>query len=80
MRRAVEIVELRLDDSWLRDTGPIYTLGDDGVAVAVHFRFNAWGEKFTPWDNDAAVGGVIAGQLGDRVRRRRARARGRRRS
>ena len=38
----VEIVELPLDDSWLRDCGPIYTLGDDGSRVAVHFAFNAW--------------------------------------
>ncbi|MGO9820204.1 MAG: agmatine/peptidylarginine deiminase [Solirubrobacteraceae bacterium] len=63
----VEIVELALDDSWLRDCGPIYTYGDDGGRVAVHFRFNAWGEKFPPWDRDAAVGGLIARQLGDEV-------------
>jgi agmatine deiminase len=64
----VEIVELPLDDSWLRDCGPIYTY-DDGRRVAVHFRFNAWGEKFAPWDRDAAVGGLIAEKLGDGVRR-----------
>ena len=63
----VEIVELPLDDSWLRDCGPIYVYGDDGRRVAVHFRFNAWGEKFAPWDRDAAVGGLIATQLGDEV-------------
>jgi agmatine deiminase len=63
----VEIVELPLDDSWLRDCGPIYGVGDDGARVANHFRFNAWGEKFPPWDNDAAVGGLIAERLGDRV-------------
>jgi agmatine deiminase len=65
----VEIVELGLDDSWLRDCGPIYTLGDDGRRVAVHFGFNAWGGKFPPWDKDAAVGGLIAERLGDQVRR-----------
>ena len=65
----VEIVELGLDDSWLRDCGPIYTLGDDGRRVAVHFGFNAWGEKFPPWDKDAAVGGLVAERLGDEVRR-----------
>ena len=64
----VEIVELPLDDSWLRDCGPIYVYGDDGRRVAVHFRFNAWGEKFPPWDRDAAVGGLIAERLGDEVR------------
>jgi agmatine deiminase len=64
----VEIVELALDDSWLRDCGPIYTYGDDGRRVAVHFRFNAWGEKFAPWDHDAEVGRLIAEHLGDEVR------------
>src|ERR1700735_4425945 len=64
---AVEIVELGLDDSWLRDIGPIYTYGDDGERIAVHFGFNAWGEKFDGFDRDAAVGGEIARQLGDRV-------------
>jgi agmatine deiminase len=33
----------------------------------VHFGFNAWGEKFSPWDHDAAVGGLIARRLGDEV-------------
>jgi agmatine deiminase len=63
----VEIVELPLDDSWLRDCGPIYVYGEDGRRRAVHFRFNAWGEKFPPWDRDAAVGGLIAERLGDPV-------------
>ncbi len=64
----VEIVELPLDDSWLRDCGPIYTFGDDGSRVAVHFAFNAWGERFLPYDRDAAVGALIAEHLGDSVR------------
>ncbi len=63
----VEVVELPLDDSWLRDSGPIYTYGDDGRRLANHFGFNAWGEKFPPWDRDAAVGGLIARDLGDPV-------------
>jgi agmatine deiminase len=65
---AIEIVELPLDDSWLRDSGPIYVLEEDR-RVAVHWRFNAWGEKFPPWDRDAAVGALIARELGDEVRR-----------
>jgi agmatine deiminase len=65
---AVEIVELGLDDSWLRDCGPIYVIDDGGASrTAVHFGFNAWGQKFPPWDRDAAVGRLIAEHLGDRV-------------
>ncbi|HEX3977300.1 MAG TPA: agmatine deiminase family protein [Solirubrobacteraceae bacterium] len=64
----VEIVELPLDDSWLRDCGPIYVVDDDGASrTAVHFGFNAWGERFPPWDRDAAVGRLIAEHLGDAV-------------
>jgi agmatine deiminase len=64
---SVEVVELGLDDSWLRDCGPIYVYGEDGRRRAVHFRFNAWGEKFHPFDRDAMVGRLIAERLGDEV-------------
>jgi agmatine deiminase len=64
---AVDVTALPLDDSWLRDCGPIYVYGPDRTRLAVHFRFNAWGERFQPYDNDAAVGARIAEQLGDEV-------------
>ncbi|HEY2316733.1 MAG TPA: agmatine deiminase family protein [Solirubrobacteraceae bacterium] len=64
----VEILELPLDDSWLRDFGPIYVVDEEGGSrQAVHFGFNAWGEKFSPWDRDAAVGRLVAEHLGDPV-------------
>jgi agmatine deiminase len=63
----VEVVEIPLDDSWLRDCGPIYARRTDARRCAVHFRFNAWGEKFPPWDKDAAVGALVAKRLGDPV-------------
>ena len=63
----VAVVQLPIDDSWLRDSGPIYVVDDHGGRLAVHFRFNAWGEKFTPWERDAAVGALIARELGDEV-------------
>lgn len=65
----VTILELPLDDSWLRDSGPIYVYSDDGRREAVHFGFNAWGGRFSPWDRDAEVGGLAARALGDEVRR-----------
>jgi agmatine deiminase len=64
---AVDVVELPLDDSWLRDCGPIYVYGEDGRRRAVHFRFNAWGQKFHGYDRDAMVGRLIAERLGDEV-------------
>ena len=63
----VEIVELELDDSWMRDCGPIYVFDESGERVATHFAFNAWGAKFPPWDHDAIVGRLIAERLGDPV-------------
>jgi agmatine deiminase len=63
---ACEIVELPVDDSWLRDCGPIYVTGDDRRA-GVHFGFNAWGGKFEPYDKDAAVGAKLVELLGDEL-------------
>ena len=62
----VEVVELAIDDSWLRDSGPIFVLDAEGRRAGVHFAFNSWGEKFTPYDSDAAVGGELIDRLGDR--------------
>jgi agmatine deiminase len=50
----VDVVEIPLDDSWLRDTGPVY-VHRDGQLVGLDFLFNGWGEKFEPWDADADV-------------------------
>jgi agmatine deiminase len=62
------VVELPADDSWLRDAGPIVVCdGEDRRAVA--FRFNAWGEKFAPYDHDAQLASRLAARLGIRVHR-----------
>ncbi len=61
----VTVIELPIDDSWLRDSGPIFTLHDDGRRAGVDFVFNSWGEKFTPWDHDAAVASALLDRLGE---------------
>jgi agmatine deiminase len=61
-----EVIELPVDDSWLRDNGPIFVLDAQRRRAGVHFGFNAWGEKFAGWDRDAAVGGRLIDLLGDR--------------
>jgi agmatine deiminase len=62
----VDVLELPIDDSWIRDNGPIFvTDGAGGVAV-VDFRFNSWGQKYAPWDKDAAVSARLAAHFGMR--------------
>jgi len=61
---AVEVVELPIDDSWLRDSGPIFVTGQGGERAAIDFRFNGWGEKFAPWDADDRVTERLCEYLG----------------
>jgi agmatine deiminase len=62
---AADVVELPIDDSWLRDCGPIFVVDGDDRRAGVHFGFNSWGGKFTPWDRDAAVGALLVEHVGD---------------
>jgi len=64
MRDEVEVIELPIDDSFIRDNGPIFLLNDEGKRAAAHFGFNAWGEKLAPWDRDAAVAKPLCEHLG----------------
>jgi agmatine deiminase len=64
----VDVVAHGIDDSWLRDNGPIFVLDGEGRRAAVHFRFNGWGERFAPHDRDEETGRwLAAGLLGDPV-------------
>lgn len=63
---AVEIWELPHDDSWIRDNGPTFLLDSEGHRAAVSWRFNAWGEKYRPYDADDALAARILERLGDR--------------
>lgn len=60
----VEIVELPIDDSWMRDSGPIFLVGRDGDLAAADFLFNSWGGKYVPFDQDAAIGERLCAHLG----------------
>ena len=50
----VEVVDIVIDDSWVRDSGPIYAVESDQL-IAQDWIFNGWGNKFTPYDNDARL-------------------------
>jgi agmatine deiminase len=64
---AADVVAREIDDSWLRDTGPIFVLDEAGRRTGVHFRFNGWGESFTPYDHDEDAGRWLVEHLGDRL-------------
>jgi agmatine deiminase len=51
----IDICEIPIDDSWCRDSGPIYVTNARGERAIADFRFNAWGEKFLPYTDDAAL-------------------------
>ncbi len=59
----VEVVELPIDDSWLRDSGPIFVLGPDGSRAGVDFRFNTWGGKHHPCTDDDRISALLLERL-----------------
>ncbi|HXL95063.1 MAG TPA: agmatine deiminase family protein [Streptosporangiaceae bacterium] len=71
----ITVIELPIDDSWLRDSGPIFVQDPDGQdpdgqdpdgqgRAGVDFRFNSWGEKYLPYDKDNTVSELLLSHLG----------------
>ncbi|MEV7521882.1 agmatine deiminase family protein [Streptomyces sp. NPDC091371] len=64
----VTVIELPLDDSWFRDSAPLFVLDADGNRAGVDFRFNAWGGKHHPFDADDRVSALLLDHVGaDRI-------------
>lgn len=61
---SIDVVELPIDDSWFRDSGPIFVHEIDGSPLALNWEFNGWGGKFTPFDNDATIASRWADHAG----------------
>jgi agmatine deiminase len=60
----VEVLALEIDDSWIRDSGPIFVVDDAGNRAGVDFVFNSWGERFRPFDKDASIARRVLESLG----------------
>jgi len=61
----VELHEIPTNDAWTRDHGPTFLSGGPAPAL-VDWRYNAWGEKYPPYDLDNAVPEHIAQLTGRR--------------
>ena len=55
----VTFLEVPLDDSWARDMGPSFLLHADGRRAGTAWSFNAWGNKYHPYTNDAELAAKI---------------------
>jgi agmatine deiminase len=60
----VRPLELPINDSWARDSGPAFVRNGLGEVAAVGFGFNAWGHRWHPHDDDAALSRRLAEWLG----------------
>jgi agmatine deiminase len=55
----VTVIEMSIDDSWCRDSGPNFLINGDGELAGSKWVFNAWGNKYHPHDQDALMGSRI---------------------
>ncbi|WP_330960078.1 agmatine deiminase [Photobacterium sp. 53610] len=64
---AVEVVEMPLNDAWMRDIGPTVVINAQGERRGISWQFNAWGGEvdglYAPWDDDDAVAARICDHL-----------------
>jgi agmatine deiminase len=59
----VACLPLAHDDSWMRDNGPTFLVDGQGGLAGVDWRFNAWGNKYQNFENDASVAGAVLKHL-----------------
>lgn len=63
----VECIAMEHDDSWARDSGPSFLVHrTDGTRAGVDWVFNAWGGKYHPHNQDAAMAERILAHCGVR--------------
>ncbi len=48
----IKIVVQPVNDIWARDCGPIFIRNKTGYFSITNWEYNAWGEKYPPWDDD----------------------------
>ena len=60
----IELVEIQIDDAWIRDSGPSF-VEDKGKLKAVNWIFNGWGaQDWARYDKDAKLASAVGNHLG----------------
>ncbi|MEU6309372.1 agmatine deiminase family protein [Streptomyces sp. NPDC047014] len=66
-RYSIDVIEIPVDDLWIRDFGPTFLVGPGAVA-GVDTNFNGWGKTGTryaqPFAHDAAAAGILLDEYG----------------
>jgi agmatine deiminase len=60
----VDVLSLPIDDSWMRDYGPCFLVDGKGGLEVLRWRFNGYGGRYAPIDNDLALAPAIAERCG----------------
>ena len=61
----IQIHQVPTNDTWIRDYGPTFVRRrDDGSLVGIDWKYNAWGGKYPPFDDDARAAETICRTLG----------------
>jgi agmatine deiminase len=56
----VDLYNHPTNDIWCRDHGPLFIKNTEGKVAIADFKFNAWGEKFPPYDLDNGIPAKVA--------------------
>src|SRR5579859_1179 len=64
--KTVRFHRIPTNDAWIRDFGPTFVQTREGDTAILDWRYNAWGGKYPPWDDDDRVRVRIAETLGMR--------------
>jgi agmatine deiminase len=51
------------NDAWCRDNGPTFLKNSNGEIKGINWKFNAWGEKYKPYDLDNEVAPKLLNHL-----------------
>lgn len=67
-KRAVDLDRLKIyvqpiNDVWARDCGPIFVKKENDHVI-LNWGYNAWGEKYPPWDDDNALPAFVGAKFG----------------